>query len=57
MDVEFVGDVLSLDPELLQLPEVSPLALKSNPNLLEELFELWLSLPDTSKLVSVFAIV
>lgn len=51
MDVEFVGDVLSLDPELLQLPEVSPLALKSNPNLLEELFELWLSLPDTSKLV------
>lgn len=51
MDVEFVGDVLSLDPELLQLPEVSPLALKSNPKLLEELFELWLSLPDTSKLV------
>ncbi|OVA16380.1 EF-hand domain [Macleaya cordata] len=51
MDMEVVGDVASLDPELLQLPEVSPLALKSNPQLAEELFSQWLSLPETSKLV------
>ncbi|XP_042489259.1 serine/threonine protein phosphatase 2A regulatory subunit B''beta-like [Macadamia integrifolia] len=51
MDMELVGDVASLDPELLQLPEVSPLALKSNPNIAEELFSQWLSLPDTCRLV------
>ncbi|XP_042518216.1 serine/threonine protein phosphatase 2A regulatory subunit B''beta-like isoform X2 [Macadamia integrifolia] len=51
MDMELVGDVASLDPELLQLPEVSPLALKSNPIIAEELFSQWLSLPDTSRLV------
>ncbi|XP_077250753.1 serine/threonine protein phosphatase 2A regulatory subunit B''beta-like [Tasmannia lanceolata] len=51
MDVEFVGDMASLDPELLQLSEVSPVALKSNPYLADELFSQWLSLPDTSRLV------
>ncbi|XP_043720561.1 serine/threonine protein phosphatase 2A regulatory subunit B''beta-like isoform X2 [Telopea speciosissima] len=51
MDMELAGDVASLDPELLQLPEVSPLALKSNPHIAEELFTQWLSLPDTSRLV------
>ncbi|KAJ4968431.1 hypothetical protein NE237_015132 [Protea cynaroides] len=51
MDMELVGDVASLDPELLQLNEVSPLALKSNPHIAEELFSQWLSLPDTSRLV------
>ncbi|KAL5781689.1 hypothetical protein ACOSP7_006718 [Xanthoceras sorbifolium] len=51
MDVVVGGDGVSLDPDLLQLPELSPLAFKSNPFLAEELFSLWLSLPDTSKLV------
>ncbi|KAF5736743.1 serine/threonine protein phosphatase 2A regulatory subunit B''beta-like [Tripterygium wilfordii] len=52
MDVEgVVGDVASLDPEMLQLPELSPLALKSQPYIAEELFSQWLSLPDTARLV------
>ncbi|KAJ4722736.1 Serine/threonine-protein phosphatase 2A regulatory subunit B'' subunit alpha [Melia azedarach] len=52
MDIEVVaGDLASLDADLLQLPEFSPLALKSNPSLAEELFSTWLSLPETSKLV------
>ncbi|KAG4131712.1 hypothetical protein ERO13_D09G230400v2 [Gossypium hirsutum] len=51
MKMEVVGDVASLDPDLLQLSELSPLALNSNPFLAEELFSLWLSLPETSRLV------
>ncbi|CAO2833167.1 unnamed protein product [Amaranthus hypochondriacus] len=51
MDMDFNGDLLSLDAELLQLPEVSPLALKSNPFLAQDLFEQWLSLPETNRLV------
>ncbi|KAK9083295.1 hypothetical protein Scep_029766 [Stephania cephalantha] len=51
MDMEIVGDVASLDPELLQLPEVSPLALKANPHIAEDLFSQWLSLKDTGRLV------
>ncbi|CAN4090147.1 unnamed protein product [Withania somnifera] len=51
MDVDFNGDVASLDAELLQLPEVSPLAIKSNPYVAEKLFDQWLSLPDTAALV------
>ncbi|KAL5998727.1 hypothetical protein ACLOJK_009672 [Asimina triloba] len=50
MDVELSGDVSSLDPELLQLPEVSPLALKSSPCIAEELFSQWLALPETCRL-------
>ncbi|GAB4855349.1 hypothetical protein Ancab_023970 [Ancistrocladus abbreviatus] len=51
MDMDFTGDLVSFDAELLQLSEVSPLALKSNPYLAQELFEQWLSLPETSRLV------
>ncbi|KAM7526691.1 hypothetical protein LguiA_016593 [Lonicera macranthoides] len=51
MDMDFNGDVGCLDAELLQLTEVSPLAIKSNPYVAEKLFEQWLSLPDTSPLV------
>ncbi|KAK9288332.1 hypothetical protein L1049_016783 [Liquidambar formosana] len=49
--MEVVGDVASLDPEMLQLPDVSPSALKSNPSPVEELFSQWLSLPETCRLV------
>ncbi|PIN10405.1 Protein phosphatase 2 regulatory subunit [Handroanthus impetiginosus] len=51
MDLDFNGDVASLDAELLQLPEVSPLAIKSNPSVAEKLFDQWLSLPETNSLV------
>ncbi|KAL2942694.1 B''GAMMA: Probable serine/threonine protein phosphatase 2A regulatory subunit B''gamma [Bienertia sinuspersici] len=51
MDMDFNGDLVSLDAELLQLPEVSPLALKASPYLAQELFEQWLSLPETNRLV------
>ncbi|XP_057959767.1 serine/threonine protein phosphatase 2A regulatory subunit B''alpha-like [Malania oleifera] len=51
MDMEVVGDVVALDPEILQLPEVPPLVLKSNPCLAEELFSQWLSFPETGHLV------
>ncbi|CAA3005169.1 serine/threonine protein phosphatase 2A regulatory subunit B''beta-like [Olea europaea var. sylvestris] len=51
MDMDFNGDVASLDAEMLQLPEVSPLAIKANPHVSEKLFDQWLSLPDTVSLV------
>ncbi|XP_073272869.1 serine/threonine protein phosphatase 2A regulatory subunit B''beta-like [Primulina huaijiensis] len=51
MDVCFNGDTASLDPELLQIPEVSPSAVKANPRVAEELFDQWLSLPETNSLV------
>lgn len=51
MDVDFNGDVASLDADLLQLPEVSPLAIKANPYVAEKLFDQWFSLPDTAALV------
>ncbi|XP_031108975.1 serine/threonine protein phosphatase 2A regulatory subunit B''beta-like [Ipomoea triloba] len=51
MDLDFNGDVASLDAELLQLPEVSPLAIKANSYVAEKLFDQWLSLPDTASLV------
>lgn len=51
MDIDSAEDVTSLDPELLQLPELSPLALKTNPQIAEDLFAQWLSLPETGRLV------
>ncbi|XP_058770756.1 serine/threonine protein phosphatase 2A regulatory subunit B''beta-like [Vicia villosa] len=51
MDVEETGRLVDLDPEMLQLQEVSPLALKSSPYVAEELFSHWLSLPDTGRLI------
>ncbi|KAJ3682350.1 hypothetical protein LUZ60_014923 [Juncus effusus] len=54
MEVETAGccrDVATLDTELLQLSEISPLALKENPSLAEALYRQWLSLPETSKSV------
>ncbi|KAK1284419.1 hypothetical protein QJS10_CPB21g00079 [Acorus calamus] len=51
MDVETTGNVVSFDPDLLQLPEVSPLALKENPHIAEGLYEQWLSLPETSRVI------
>ncbi|EYU33164.1 hypothetical protein ABFS83_06G150900 [Erythranthe nasuta] len=51
MDLDFNGDVTCLDAELLQLPEVSPLAIKANPYVAEKLFDQWLSLPETNSLV------
>lgn len=52
MDVDCKVDSGFLDPELLQLNEVSPLAIKSNPYVAEKLFEQWLSLPETTLLVN-----
>lgn len=51
MDVDETGKLESLDPDMLQLQEVSPFALKSSPVVAEELFSQWLSLPDTCRLV------
>ncbi|RAL37024.1 unnamed protein product [Cuscuta campestris] len=51
MDVDFTGDVARLDTELLQLPELSPSAVKTNSYVVEMLFDRWLSLPDTAALV------
>nr|XP_048333525.1 serine/threonine protein phosphatase 2A regulatory subunit B''alpha-like isoform X3 [Ziziphus jujuba var. spinosa] len=51
MDMEVVRDVVFLDPEMLQLPEVSPSVMKSNPSVADDLFAQWLSLPDTVRLV------
>ncbi|XP_023537546.1 serine/threonine protein phosphatase 2A regulatory subunit B''beta-like [Cucurbita pepo subsp. pepo] len=52
MNMEISCDVASLDAELLQLAEVSPLAIKSNPDFVEKLFAQWLSLPATNRLVT-----
>ncbi|KAF7132415.1 hypothetical protein RHSIM_Rhsim09G0136800 [Rhododendron simsii] len=48
MDVDFNGDVACFDAELLQIPEVSPSALKSNPDVARKMFDQWLSLPETA---------
>ncbi|KAE9612072.1 hypothetical protein Lal_00022252 [Lupinus albus] len=51
MDMEETKELVSLDPDMLQLQEVSPFALKSSPYVAEDLFSQWLSLPDTCLLV------
>ncbi|KAJ9546045.1 hypothetical protein OSB04_025752 [Centaurea solstitialis] len=51
MDMDYNADLGRLDPELLQLNEVSSLAIKSNPYVADKLFEQWLSLPETTPLV------
>jgi hypothetical protein len=47
-------DMASLDLDLLQLPELSPFALRDKPTLADTLFRQWLSLPETSKSVRAF---
>ncbi|VVB07161.1 unnamed protein product [Arabis nemorensis] len=51
MEIDGVNDVPFLDPELLQLPGLSPSSLKANLHIAEELFSQWLSLPETGRLV------
>ncbi|EPS71035.1 hypothetical protein M569_03725 [Genlisea aurea] len=51
MDLDFNGDVPSFDAELLQIPEVSPLAIKTNPYVGEKLFDQWLGVPETNSVV------
>lgn len=52
MEVETARrDAAALDPELLQLPELAPGALRENSSIAEALYSQWLTLPETSKLV------
>ena len=53
MKMEVVSDAVSLEVELLQLPEVSALALKTNQSFVESLFDQWLSLPESNRLVHI----
>ncbi|CAL5194580.1 unnamed protein product [Lathyrus oleraceus] len=52
MRMEIVSDVASLDVELLQLPEVSTMGLKSNFTFVQTLYNQWLSLPETNRLAT-----
>jgi hypothetical protein len=51
MDAEMGTDVALLNPELLQIAEISPSAMKEKPHIVENLYAQWLSLTDTIKLV------
>ncbi|KAL0649036.1 hypothetical protein Bca4012_091726 [Brassica carinata] len=51
MDIVGVEDVHILDPNLLQLPCLSPSPLNSSSHIADELFSHWLSLPETATLV------
>ncbi|XP_024019165.1 serine/threonine protein phosphatase 2A regulatory subunit B''alpha [Morus notabilis] len=51
MDIDSMGDSTCLDPDLLHLPELSPFALKPSPQIADNLFSQWLSLPETGRLV------
>ncbi|KAJ1295192.1 hypothetical protein BS78_01G205400 [Paspalum vaginatum] len=44
-------DAAALDPELLQLPELAPGALRENSVIVDTLYSQWLVLPETTKLV------
>lgn len=55
MELDFTGDVACLDADLLQLPEVSPLAIKANPYVAEKLFDQWLSFTETTSLVKLYS--
>ncbi|CAL5215298.1 unnamed protein product [Lathyrus oleraceus] len=52
MRMEIVSDVASLDVELLHLPEVSTMGLKSNFTFVQTLYNRWLSLPETNRLAT-----
>jgi serine/threonine-protein phosphatase 2A regulatory subunit B'' len=43
---------ITLDIELLQLPETSPMSMKSNQDFVKKLFDQWLALPETNRLVT-----
>lgn len=45
-------DAAALDPELLQLAELAPGALRENYIIADALYSQWLVLPETTKLVS-----
>ncbi|KAF6145617.1 hypothetical protein GIB67_037650 [Kingdonia uniflora] len=51
MEVKVEGGIMCLDPELLQLLEVSAEGLKAKPQMVEDLYLVWLSLPETSRLI------
>jgi serine/threonine-protein phosphatase 2A regulatory subunit B'' len=53
MEVEAARrDASALDPELLQLPELAPGALRENSTIADALYTQWLVLPETAKLVT-----
>ncbi|KMZ73510.1 hypothetical protein ZOSMA_147G00220 [Zostera marina] len=47
-------EVVSLNPELFQIPEVSMSTLKANPIIIDNLYMFWLSLPQTDRLLQIW---